>query len=280
MKQIIFPPTIKRQIQIELIKNKMFPVSVFGMQKTELLNDLPPIKDYEFHVSEFARYASIEYFIKMETLCNMHLASYLTINNDFVILDKEIANFKSESEPDLDNLSDEESEAHQRRYYGKITSINGRDKHLKDVKNFADQGFIVQLWSFNEKHLSRMLRMLSSHSGIQFSIPGKWDDVLKAFADFEIDPSKIPSIKESFDELRVLNNKIKHLGEVDAKLAEFSGFKGRKGAQLEEFEFDLQRYLNSSYAFFTFLAQELFEKANNETLKNKLLSLQKYTLAT
>lgn len=267
--KIFFPPTVPRQIQAELIVNKLFPIFSFMAQRSELLDEIPPLRELAFHYSELSRHASIEYIHVAEVLCNSHFSSYLAINTELTSLDKEISIFKKNPRPDRADLSEEEYEIFLWRHSEKLTWLKNRGDHLEDVRKITDQGFIVQLWSFNEKHLSRMMKIFISQSNIKITIPARWDGYLRVFDNLQIDLSIVPCIMESFNELRVLNNKIKHLGEVDAKLAEFEKFKDCEGMKLEELDFDMQRYLDSSYAFFVFLAQELFTKTREEKLKNK-----------
>ena len=276
--RIFFPPSLGREKTLELIKNGMYPVSAVHMQRTDLLNSLPPIVDYEYHYSEFHIYSSVEYFFRMEALCHMHLASYITISSDFLVVDEEVERIKrAMSSQDL-NSSEEELQYREGLHYQLLSRMGGSGRHLEEVKNYADQGFVVQLWGINEKFISRLLKMFSEKIGVEFSIPTRWDILKEVLSDFEIDVSKVLSVFNSFDELRVLNNKIKHLGEVDSALAAFPYFNAREGSKLEEFDYELQRYLESSYVFLIFLAQELFEKSNDQKLKEKVLKKEGYRL--
>lgn len=205
----------------------------------------------------------------------MLYSTYLTLNNEHIQLDTHIEHTEALNF----NPNDPEEENYYREvmYCRRLSAINTHDVHLREVKSFAVQSFIVQLWALNEKHLSQALKLFSKESKLQFAIPSKWDDTIKTLKDLEIDTEIIPATFSALDELRVLNNKIKHLGEVDSKLAEFESFKHSKGMSIDDLELDLQRYLNCSYAFFVFLSEQLSSKVLNPTLRNKLLASPRYT---
>jgi hypothetical protein len=275
-----FPPTVPSDIQTSLQTNNLYPAFAHEMQRSEFLDELPPLQNYEFHLSQFSLYASTSYFINAEVICGTLLSSYLSLNNEYEALKLEIKKFKEETKVNTDLLNEEEHEYALTRHYRQLDNLNMKGDYLDDIKIVSEQGFIVQLWSFNEKFMSRIMKIFSNQLELQFSIPSRWDKVLSFLSDVEINLLRIPKIYYSYDELRVLNNKIKHLGEVDEKLSEFSYFSGKEGEKLEAFTFELQRYLDSSYAFITFLAQELFIRANDEELKQNLLAMNKYTLSS
>lgn len=63
-----------------------------------------------------------------------------------------------------------------------------------------------------------------------------------------MDLNNLPGYADA-DELRVVNNKIKHLGTVDAELAAFGTFQGKLGRRLLDLDLDMHRYSLGIHAF-------------------------------
>ena len=63
-----------------------------------------------------------------------------------------------------------------------------------------------------------------------------------------MDLTSINSYK-NINEIRVVNNKLKHLYFTDEELAKFDNFKDNKGKSLNLVSFPLQNYITSSYHF-------------------------------
>ena len=130
--------------------------------------------------------------------------------------------------------------------------IGTLDSETRGMQRYADQLFVVGLWAMAEQYLGRTLVYTEdpSEEGQRREAPHRWPVLRERFATVGVD---LPAMKsfEGADECRVLNNKIKHVGAVDAELAEFANFLGHEGAALErgEVPIELQYYSDSVFEF-------------------------------
>lgn len=270
-----FHPMVCIDTQMQLISNGLTPVFSIHAETSSFLDELPPVTNHDYFSSSFQLFIVSSYIYRTHDLCNMIYATFLSLNKECSWLDKRAEHIKSLPKPMQEET--EESYYNQVVYYRELDSFNTQSIQLSETKNFAVQGFIVQLWALNEKTISRILKLFISESKIKFKIPSSWDGFNAVFSDLGIDTKLIPTIFSTLDELRVLNNKIKHLGEVDSRLAKFDAFKSHEGKSIDGLELNLQRYLNCSYAFFIFLSEQLSSKALSPSLRSQLLTNKKYT---
>jgi hypothetical protein len=124
----------------------------------------------------------------------------------------------------------------------------------EQVKAIANESLIINLWATIEQFTNRTLNLVNPDGKASH----RWDVVKKDFLNSKIDISTIASY-EIINELRVVNNKIKHLYFVDEQLASFENFKNSEGKSLNSVSFNLQAYITSSYHFVTTLINSVGE---------------------
>jgi hypothetical protein len=114
----------------------------------------------------------------------------------------------------------------------------------EQVKTIANESLIINLWVTIEQFTTRTLNIIDTDSKSSY----RWDIIKTKFSELNIDIESIKSY-EIINELRVVNNKIKHLYCVDEQLAKFENFKDSKGKSLNSINFNLQSYISASYHF-------------------------------
>lgn len=116
--------------------------------------------------------------------------------------------------------------------------------------SFADQLIVVGFWTMVEQYCGKTLLevelQLSGRQGR--SAPHKWRELSKRF---DIVGIRLTSCRgyEVVNECRILNNKIKHVGSVDAEMAKFDRYKELYGHDLNRISIDTQQYANSVHTF-------------------------------
>lgn len=83
-----------------------------------------------------------------------------------------------------------------------------------------------------------------------------WNNIVNNFSKIGVDVKACKGYS-NIDECRVLNNKIKHVGFVDEKLAEYPYFSSFLGKDLNCINFELQRYTDSVFEFVGNAMEEL-----------------------
>ncbi|MDA0135281.1 hypothetical protein L2D36_25625 [Vibrio harveyi] len=114
----------------------------------------------------------------------------------------------------------------------------------EQVKSIVGESLVINLWATVEQFSNRILALTES----QGKSSHRWHDIEKDFVELGVDVTEIASYA-AINEMRVLNNKIKHLYFVDSQLAKFESFKDLKGKSLGLVRFNLQHYVSSTYHF-------------------------------
>ncbi len=128
-------------------------------------------------------------------------------------------------------------------------TINAWDIEINNIRSFADQLLIVGLWSTVEQYLTRTLILAEKEKGnYNARIPYQWNGLQNYYSNIGVDISKCKGY-DIVIECRILNNKIKHSGEVDSMLSKFENFKYLKGKPLTRIYFKLQNYSDAVYEF-------------------------------
>lgn len=151
------------------------------------------------------------------------------------------------------NMFDEISE--ENKHLARMSSPNYNWKEEQEqVKAIANESLIINLWATIEQFTNRTLNLVDPNGKSSH----RWDVVKKDFLNSDVDISTIDSY-ENINELRVVNNKIKHLYFVDEQLAKFENFKDSEGKSLNAVSFNLQGYISSSYHFLLTLINSVGE---------------------
>ncbi|SEH77428.1 hypothetical protein SAMN05660691_01307 [Rheinheimera pacifica] len=114
----------------------------------------------------------------------------------------------------------------------------------EQVRAISNESLIINLWATIEQFTNRTAKLVNPEGNSSHH----WNVVKQSLSNFGIDVTAISSYS-SINELRVVNNKIKHLYYVDEQLSQFESFNGCQGQSLNSINFELQRYISSSYHF-------------------------------
>ncbi len=126
------------------------------------------------------------------------------------------------------------------------------DMETRSMRRHADQLFVVGLWAMAEQYLGRTLLYAEDPSSERLpgEAPHRWEVLVRRYGATGVDLSTMKSYA-SANECRILNNKVKHVGRVDAQLATFENFHGLEGASLEDGQVSiaLQQYSDAVFEF-------------------------------
>ena len=235
-----------------------------------ILNDLNPLKPISgVGFTELDMSVSSTYLFKQEELCATHQLSYIQLVNEYGDLDNRTKAFYEKVESiemalkanlDLSGLDD-----FQTSKYKIQESIYTKEMYLNSIKSFADQHFIVGLWVLTEQTIAKVLETFCELSGFPSKIPFRWGETINFFRRLALNTDENSDIYKNLNELRVLNNKIKHLNKVDTKLSEFEYFRNMLHEPIDSISLELQRYSDYSCAFIYFIIEQLKVVMRNRT---------------
>jgi len=179
--------------------------------------------------------------------CLFHQAIYAQIRERESTLKSLIAENKTFLSA---SLNDEWEAVQQARLRDTVYIYNQENKSMA---LFADQLAIIGLWTMVEQYCGRTLIEAENQTSKRRRTrvaPYKWSELCNRFIVIGL---KLPDCKSYnvVNECRVLNNKIKHVGAVDAELAKFSRYTRFAGCSIDEVEIDTQLYANSTFEFVT-----------------------------
>ena len=112
----------------------------------------------------------------------------------------------------------------------------------------ANESLVINLWTTIEQYTNRCFQILTKETTSRSNNNYKWDVITKKFKEHNINIDEILSY-EDIDEIRVLNNKIKHLYIVDMRLTEFKYFEQYLGMKINTIPLRLKDYITSTYHF-------------------------------
>ena len=231
-------------------------------RQSEVLNTLlPPKPKKSSFGTSMDIYVGGFFGFKHEELCSAHAASYLQLSKQFEIFDVQIEKFNETANSirkDLgDNPSPEDMEGFNYTYYKQLELFTSREHFLNSVQSFTDQHFVIGLWVLVEQHIAKLLNIYKEKIEADFKIPYSWNDTIPLLNSLGVNTDESLPIYQNINELRVLNNKLKHLNMVDNKLSEFPYFQDKKGKDLDKISLDLQRYSDNAFAFIYFIGEQL-----------------------
>ncbi|ANI82429.1 MULTISPECIES: hypothetical protein [Kosakonia] len=113
------------------------------------------------------------------------------------------------------------------------------------ARKIADEGLIIHLWATIEQFVKRAV--IIKDEGIE-NMPFKWNALKKLSKDIGVDLEQIPSYS-IIDEVRVVNNKIKHLYVVDNELGKYPGFEKHVGKKMSIIDYKTHDYALATYHF-------------------------------
>ncbi|MBM6612174.1 hypothetical protein [Citrobacter portucalensis] len=112
----------------------------------------------------------------------------------------------------------------------------------------ANESLVINLWTTIEQYTNRCFQTLTNETTSRGNNNYKWDIITKKFEEHDVNINEISSHKD-IDEIRVLNNKIKHLYIVDSRLAKFKYFEPYLGRKINTIPLRLEDYITSTYHF-------------------------------
>ncbi|NHN78581.1 hypothetical protein HA520_15055 [Azotobacter chroococcum] len=118
-------------------------------------------------------------------------------------------------------------------------------KQQEQVMSIANESLVINLWATIEQYATRALKLIFPANT---AISHVWAEVEKKFAQKNINIKLLPSY-DTINEIRVLNNKIKHSYCVDNALANFPSFSEHKGKTISEVPLRVQDYTIATYHF-------------------------------
>jgi hypothetical protein len=132
------------------------------------------------------------------------------------------------------------------------TFIHDNEDIINSIHSLGDESTAIGLWAIIEQFTSRAYVLLESSlektNGADIDPPYRWDRLKVKYANYGITLEYLPE-HETINELRVVNNKIKHLYRVDVELAGFSRFFGCEGKAIKQITLPMQEYADGCYKF-------------------------------
>lgn len=228
----------------------------------ELLDELlPPESEYSNGKESLSLYVTGIFGFRHEDLCATHTAAYIQLTKEYDKFDTSLDHFnklaKSAQESLGDTPSPDDLNNLQTSYFVRLQGYRTHELYLNSIRSFADQHFVVGLWVVVEQSIAKLFKLFQEKTGQEFRIPYRWNETITLFDTLNILTDQELPIYKNINELRTLNNKIKHLNTVDDALAEFSYFSELKGKSIDRIPLELQRYSDNAYAFVNFIAEQL-----------------------
>lgn len=118
-------------------------------------------------------------------------------------------------------------------------------KQQSQIKCIANESIVINLWATIEQYTHRILKVLLT---TKTSSSYEWSNLVKKFKENSIDINALSSYS-IIDEIRVLNNKIKHSSVVDNTLANFQFFNEYNGKSISEVPIRVKDYTIATYHF-------------------------------
>jgi hypothetical protein len=122
---------------------------------------------------------------------------------------------------------------------------------LRQIECIANESLIINLWATIEQISTRCLAMVSDNTPGKRA-PHKWKDIESHYEDINIILKRAVSYA-TIDELRVLNNKIKHSYLVDDELSSFDFFKDQANRKIDAVPLRVFDYTLAAYNFVCFV---------------------------
>ncbi|MEL3927101.1 hypothetical protein V1669_06795 [Aeromonas enteropelogenes] len=143
----------------------------------------------------------------------------------------------------FDNISDDNSEqiATTRMVFRPFDIYKQQDQ----IMRIANESIVINLWATIEQYTNRALQTLSSN---QVPSSHKWYEIVNKFKENDFDITLL-SAYETINEIRILNNKIKHSYIVDTQLSTFKSFISYNGKPISDVPLRVRDYTISTYHF-------------------------------
>lgn len=136
--------------------------------------------------------------------------------------------------------------------YARLSFRNfNAEAQLRQVECIANESLVINLWATIEQISTRCLAIVSS-AATGKRAPHKWKDIESHYTDLNVILKKSIAYA-AIDELRVLNNKIKHSYLVDEELSSFEFFKDHVNKRIDATPLRVFDYTLAAYSFVCFI---------------------------
>lgn len=116
---------------------------------------------------------------------------------------------------------------------------------ILSARKIADEGLIIHLWATIEQFVKRAIIIVNEDVD---HMPFKWEALKKLSLRSGMDLESLPSYS-IIDEIRVVNNKIKHLYIVDDELGKYPDFEKHVGKKMSVVDYRTHDYALATYHF-------------------------------
>ncbi|MDW6091993.1 hypothetical protein [Vibrio rhizosphaerae] len=189
---------------------------------------------------------SVELDERIDNFCLFHEIAYQELNRKCAALD----DFSAQVKARLDATDDEE--ALEFLKYQASQLIHSNDTDVQRVKNLADESTIIGMWAIVEQFTKRAYVLLKSNllaiDASEIAPPYRWDLIKGAYHGYGLALDSLTHY-DTVNELRVVNNKIKHLYQVDSDLAAFPRFADKEGLPMTFLNYPVHEYEEAVYLF-------------------------------
>ncbi|WP_392560241.1 hypothetical protein [Orbus mooreae] len=124
---------------------------------------------------------------------------------------------------------------------------------IYNARKIADEGMIVHLWATIEQHVNKAFLIMG---GDESRLSYRWNQLKDGFTELGVTLETLPSYK-TIDEIRVVNNKIKHLYIVDDELCKYDGFAKYKGKKMSLLDYRTHDYALAAHHFINRLVMNM-----------------------
>jgi len=235
----------------------MMPIySLFG-GRPDLIYDKPA--GYAFSCHTKLSQINTELQWKLHDFCRIHQIVYTQINKDNKSLDRTVENIKSQQDVSLCGNFDNVNKIRAKE------KIKDKELELEQVHSFVDHLLVVGLWAISEQFLGKIYRctysLLNAIDEANIDSSYKWNEINAEFNNIGINLESCDKYNDT-NECRVVNNTIKHNPIVKGKILDFPYFTKYTGANLDELQFEMQRYLTGISDFLGHLIEYCDKKIN------------------
>ncbi|MDW6003125.1 hypothetical protein [Vibrio mangrovi] len=226
--------------------------------KTRLSRHIAGMGRNQFDTCRYKTHGlSVELEERIDNFCLFHEIVYQELNQKCSALN----DFSAEIRKKLEETEDEDEQEYIK--YQASQFIHSNDTDVQRVKNLADESAIIGLWSIVEQFSKRAYVLLKSNlsdmNESEISPPYQWPQIKTVYSEFGLELDSLPEY-DTVNEVRVVNNKIKHLYQVDGQLAEFPRFTGKEGLSMIFLNYPINEYEEAVYMFLGHLLVWVGEK--------------------
>ncbi|KAA8694477.1 MULTISPECIES: hypothetical protein [Pseudomonas] len=137
---------------------------------------------------------------------------------------------------------------------------------LEQIQCIANESLVINLWATIEQILTRCLEIIENPTPGNRA-PHRWDIIEKHYTNHNANLNKASSYS-TINELRILNNKIKHSYIVDKDLIKFEHFKNHENKRINTIPLRTFDYTLAAYNFVCFITnrtgESIFYPENEE----------------